>query len=113
MKIAFAISLFWVLLSCKTEIKKPIEPENIVSRNVMISITKELMLLESHISISYGDVAVFYKIINASSDSIFRKYKIPRYRYIKTFEYYSTNPDKMTQLYLDVLDRLNVEKNSI
>jgi hypothetical protein len=98
------------LISCKTEISKPSAPNDLISKTEMVSLTKELLLLESHIELSYGQVGTFYKILNSSSDYVFKKHQISRDRYVRAFDYYASNQDKMTDLYQVVLDSLNLEK---
>jgi hypothetical protein len=107
------IAALCFLVSCKTEISKPDAPKDLISKKEMVSLTKDLLLLESHLELSYGQVSTFYKIMNASSDRIFKTHKISRARFERTFDYYASNQDEMTHLYQEILDSLNIQKNTI
>ena len=109
MKTVVRIFLFTAFLSCESSLKKPSAPADEVSRAEMVSLTKNLVLLESHVELSYGQLTKFYKILNTSSESVFKRFKISRERYVRTFDYYASDQDKMTGLYQEILDSLNIE----
>lgn len=108
--IVFVCSLLCVF-SCQSEIRKPAAPKDEVPKEKMVSLTKDLLLLESHIELSYGQVSKFYKILNSSSDQVFKKHHILREQYIRTFDYYAGDQEKMELLYQEVLDSLNIDRN--
>jgi len=109
MKTVVRIFLFVTFISCEASIKKPDAPKDEISRIQMVSLTKDLILLESHIELSYGQLTKFYKVLNTSSDNVFNKFNISRDRYVRTFDYYASDQDKMTSLYQEILDSLNIE----
>jgi|TARA_R110000737_G_scaffold352130_1_gene396867 hypothetical protein len=109
MKRPIILALFCFLVSCKTEISKPRAPKDVLSKKEMVSLTKDLLLMESNIELSYGQVATYYKILNSSTDVIFKKHQISRERYTRSFDYFAADQDKMTALYQEILDSLNIE----
>jgi hypothetical protein len=111
MKSRFLLLAFVALFSCKAEITKAKAPKDVIPHKEMVSLTKDLLLLESHIELSYGQIATFYKILNTSSDHVFKKHKISRDRYNRSFEYYAADQDKLTEIYQEVLDSLNIQIN--
>lgn len=111
MKVYLTLTIFCFLVSCKTEISKPDAPKDVLSQREMVSLTKELLLMESHLELSFDQLAAYYKILNSSSDHIFKKHHISRERYTRSFDYFAANQDKMTGLYQEILDSLNIEKH--
>lgn len=109
MRILKSVLVLSLLVSCRSEIKKPSAPEDIVPKTKMVSLTKDLLLLESHVELSYGQLNKFYKVLNSSTDNVFEKYKISRERYTRTFDYYASDQDRMINLYQEILDSLNIE----
>ncbi len=112
MKILKSALIVSFLISCSSEIKKPSPPKDVVPKTKLVSLTKELLLLESHVELSYGQLNKFYKVLDQSSDYLFQKYDISRDRYSRTIDYYASDQDKMTSLYQEILDSLNIENRN-
>ncbi|MBU2018588.1 MAG: DUF4296 domain-containing protein [Bacteroidetes bacterium] len=97
-----------VLIGCKTELSLPDKPENVIDKNKMISVTKELLLVETAIELRYGQLGKFYKISTQSGLDILQKYDLTEKEYFASLKYYSSHKDQINEIYESVLDSLNV-----
>jgi hypothetical protein len=95
------------ILSCQKSLKTLIPTEK------MISITKELMLVETAIELRYGQIQKFQKISSASGKSILAKYGIDKNQYFNSLKYYSSNKEEINFIYSNIIDSLNVELNTM
>lgn len=79
----------------------------------MISILKDLVLIEGHLSITYKQIQSYHKIMIASSREVFRKHGITKNDYEKSFDYYAADQEEITQIYSEVLNELTFEKGKL
>ncbi|MFA7273321.1 MAG: DUF4296 domain-containing protein [Crocinitomicaceae bacterium] len=110
-RILHILCLAFLMVGCTTQIKRAQPPKDLIQREQMVSLMQDLILTESHLELSYGQINKFYKILNTSSDAIFKKHHISRDRYDRSFTYYASDQDEMSSLYQEILDNLNIEGN--
>ena len=103
--------LILIVAACSPQIKRPSPPKDLIPREQMVNLMQDLILMESHLELSYGQINKFYKILNTSSDYILEKHHISRDRYDRSFTYYASNQEEMSSLYQKILDNLNIEGN--
>lgn len=106
----FAIALF-ILVSCKSQLDLPDPPEDLLTKEEMITITKDLMLVEAAIEMRYGQITKFHKISTASGKAILKRNNCSEERYFSSLKYYSINEEEIDYIYSAILDSLNVEMN--
>jgi len=75
----------------------------------MISVTKDLILIESAIEGRYGQINKFHKIMAKSGEAVFEKNNMTKEKFERSFSYYSAHHDKLNEIYAAVLDSLNVQ----
>jgi hypothetical protein len=97
-----------MFVSCQSDLKLPERPENLIQKDKMISVSRELLLVETAIEIRYGQLGKFYKISTKSGLDILVKYKVNEKQYFTSLEYYSCHKDEINEIYESILDSLNV-----
>jgi Domain of unknown function (DUF4296) len=113
MKNAFFFMFFLIFSACVSEIRKPSPPKNLLSEKQMIAITKDLVLIEGHVDLTYKMINKYHKIISASSAAVFKKHGISNDKYERSFDYYAADQEKLMAIYSAVLDDLTFQKGKI
>lgn len=113
MRIVPFLYLIFILASCKTEVKRFDEPENLIPRDSMVLIIGELTVLESYITTKYPLLHVNEKVMRKSGDAILQKYNIDFKRFDESMSYYGSRQDEMQSIYTEVQDTLNWKLNHI
>ena len=104
----FCFLIIVFLFSCESSLKLPPKPDDLIEKEKMISVSKELLLVETAIELRYGQMNKFYKIASKSGREILGKYQVTEKQYFNSLEYYSCHKDEITEIYDAVLDSLNV-----
>jgi hypothetical protein len=110
-RLSYTFCIVLLLVSCTASIKHTEPPKDLIQREQMVSLMQDLILMESHLELSYGQINKFYKILNTSSDSIFKKHHIARERFDRSFTHYASDQFEISSLYQEILDNLNIEGN--
>ena len=113
MKILSLFFLIFLTVSCHDGIRKPPAPKDLISEVKMKEIIKDLILIEGHIALTYKQLQSYHKIITVSSSEVYKKHKVSKDRYVRSFEYYAADQEKLTQIYTDVLDQLTEDKGKL
>ena len=100
--------LLFVLFSC---IRKEHIPSDVLNQRKMVGIMTELHIAESKVN-TYGirsqdtakAVFMYYE------DSIFKRYKINKKQYLRSYDYYMRRPELAEELYKAVSDSLASRK---
>jgi len=101
--------VFLILTSCVSELKKTAKPSNLIPKDSIIMVLKDLTILESHVRIKNPAVQQSYKTIKKSSQLIFNKYHIDSSRFTKSMNYYFSRQKEMEGIYSQILDSVNRE----
>jgi hypothetical protein len=114
MKLGVLISFIIILLfSCQSETYSKKAPDDLISRDTMIMVLKELSLIESHIQDKYLHVRVFKEVMIRSGEHILKKYDLSTERFEVTMDYYGTRQERLKEMYVQVLDSLNKEASKL
>lgn len=105
--IVILILLF--LSSCTSGLIETKAPYNLIPKQKMIQVMKELVKLESHIQSTYPSVAEYNKTMINSSQFLFKKMNITEEDFEVSMDYYGTHQKEMKEIYNEVLDELNSE----
>lgn len=108
MRYGLLLFLFIGLYSCTNKLEKS-APDNLIARDTMVLLLKDLSLIEAHIQNEYVHVSRFQKTMILSGDKILEKYKISRDRLNESMDYYGSHQSEMQSIYTEILDSLNRE----
>jgi hypothetical protein len=108
MKYLFGITFLLILIGCSSEIERKPEPKNLIPKNEMIVVIREMVKLESHIQATYAEVAVYHKVMMQSGDSLLQSYDLTKKRFESSF-YYGSRQELMQEIYSQALEDLNKE----
>lgn len=84
-------------------------PDDLIPRDTMVMVLKDLTLIESHIQNKYQHVAIFKETMKLSGKQILDKYHLKHDRFEKSMDYYGSRQQEMTSIYTEILDSLNKE----
>ena len=107
------ISILLFFVSCNSELIQIDAPENLLSKEKMVEVMKEMVKLESHIQSRYPSVSEYNKTMLNSSDVLFKKMHVTRSEFEGSMDYYGTHQEEMKEIYEEVLDQLNSELGEI
>jgi hypothetical protein len=108
MRIYF-IAVLLVFSSCTDGIDRVEEPANLIPRDKMVNVLKELVKLEAHVQAEYVSVNQFHKVMVNSGDSLLESFEITLEEFDNSMNYYGSRQDEMMNIYSDALERLNKE----
>ena len=107
------IGILFFFVSCNSELMQIDAPENLIPKEKMVEVMKELVKLESHIQSRYPSVSEYNKTMLNSSDVLFKKMHVTRLEFESSMDYYGTHQKEMKEIYAEVLDQLNSELGEI
>lgn len=68
-----------------------------------------MMKLEAHVQANYGQVSMYYKVMERSGDSLLSTYDLDRVSFESAMDYYGSRQDEMKEIYIETLDQMNEE----
>ena len=99
-----------LLFSCSSSQKKI--TENLLPKSVFEKILKEIHLEEAEFELNKNKDVENAKIkLSKSYSDIYKKNEISEKDFEETLDYYSQNPEKLQQIYTNILTRLNKERS--
>lgn len=104
-----AISLLILIASCSRSIERVPEPKGLIPKDKMITVVKDMMILESHIQSNYGQVSMYYKVMQRSGDSLLATFNLNRKSYEASIDYYGSRQDEMQEIYSESMELMNEE----
>jgi hypothetical protein len=111
MRIGYFLILFVTLFifSCKQKetVNGKLINDKIISKELMISIFEELVLIESHLQSKYYSYANYEEALQLSRDSLLKSKGISFKQFTNSFDYYSKSDEDLITLYQDVLNDYN------
>ena len=112
MKRTVLLALIILFGSCfdKGEVDRP---DNLIPKEKMVVIIKDLVKLEAHIKINYPSVAQFNKVMVKSGDSLLSSHKVTAEDFDESMDYYGMDQDELKDIYSEALDKLNEELGAL
>ena len=110
---ALLFVLICLLASCRDEVKGFNSSDNLIPRDTMVMLIKDMTLLESHVQMKDIQVNRYHKTMKKSGNLILKKYQISPERYESSLNYYGSHQEEMQSIYSQVLDSLNRMSNQI
>lgn len=105
----YILSSFLFIASCQQKelVKGELNDKKIISKELVISIFEELVLIESHLQSKYFSYANYGESLQLSRDSILNSKGISFKQFTNSFDYYSKSDEDLITLYQDVLNNYN------
>ena len=104
---------FCLLSSCKTEIERYSEPENLISPAEMVKILEEITVLESYVTSQYPQIHVYQQMMRKSGDEILKAHKVTFKQFEESINYYGSRQEEMQQIYEKVQNNLTWKLNHL
>lgn len=98
-----------ILMSCSDGIKGFKEPDDLIPRDTMVLLLKDLTLIEAHVQNKYNGVDQYRETMLLSGNEILKNYNIPRDRLNRSMDYYGSHQEILAGIYSEILDSLNRE----
>ena len=109
MKNIFLVILILMATSCAKSDKKP---ENLLSKEKIVSILIDVHILESEIQTLRVSKDSSQLLFNTFERELFEKHQVDKEVYKKSFEYYLEGVKEMEKIYEAVIDSLNYMEKS-
>ncbi|MFM7668906.1 MAG: DUF4296 domain-containing protein [Bacteroidota bacterium] len=103
----FLVLLFIYSCQQKESVNAKLSDENIISKELMISVFEELVLIESHLQAKYYLYANYGQALQLSRDSLLKSKGMTFKQFTNSFDYYSKSDEDLVTLYQDVLNDYN------
>ena len=103
----FLVLLFIYSCQQKESVNAKLSDEKIISKELMISVFEELVLIESHLQSKYYSFANYGQALQLSRDSLLKSRGISFKQFTNSFDYYSKSDEDLVTLYQDVLNDYN------
>lgn len=100
---------FFFLFACADGLDRLPGGDEVLSKDKMIAVTKDMVKLESFVQANYKNVAEYHKLMITSGDSILKKHGVSKEQYAQSMEYYGSRQPEMQEIYANILDDLNKE----
>ncbi|MES2555670.1 MAG: DUF4296 domain-containing protein [Bacteroidota bacterium] len=113
MRIFLFIVVGFLAARCSGEIDTPAVPEDLVSRDTMVMVLRELTVLESYAQTRYQLVNNYHKVMKSSGRVCLDKYHIDPRRFERSYNYYASRQEELQSIYTEVMDSLTKEVNAL
>lgn len=108
------IRTFWLifcasqfLLSCSNGMDGVSKPSDLIPRDTMVMVLKDLTVIESHIQNKITSVTHYKRTMEMSGDEVLRNYHLTMKRLERSMDYYGSRQELMSGIYSEILDSLN------
>lgn len=109
MKTIILFSLLIILNSCSSEIKRMEKPLDLIPKDSMIIILKDLTLIESYIKDKQPINFYNSESVIKSGEVVLKKYNLDTLRFGKSFDYYASFQKEIESIYSAIIDSVNKE----
>jgi hypothetical protein len=112
----FHLILFMMIIglsACQSEPYALNEPSDVIPKDTMVMVLKELTLMESHLQTKYVQLSNYYKSLKLSGDVILDKYELSSRRLERSMVYYGSKQHEMQEMYTSILDTLTIQSNTV
>lgn len=113
MRLFLIISFLTLLFSCEIKVKEIPEPKNLLSKEKMVVILEELMVVEQYVQAQYPQIHQFQEIARRSGDAILKKHGVSYKRFDEAMDYYGSRQQEMIAIYDQVLENINKKLNKL
>jgi hypothetical protein len=107
-KLLFAITSV-VLWGCQGDLSLPAAPDDLIEKDSMVVLLKDMSLLESAVQLRYQNVTTYYKIMGATGRNYLKDQHVDPKRFERSYDYYVAHETELMSIYEQVLDSLNAD----
>lgn len=104
-----AVVLILILVSCNQGLEKPTPPNDLIEREKLVQVIKDLVKLEGHMQNKYGRIDRYYKTLDRSGKELLKENEISPEQFENSMKYYAEDQDEMDAIYGEALNLLNKE----
>ena len=98
-----------LLGACSDGLSGISKPNDLIPRDTMVMILKDMSLLESHVQAKYVHVSRFQETMKRSGKKLLDGYHVSHDRFDRSMDYYGSRQEEMQSIYSEILDSLNSE----
>jgi hypothetical protein len=113
MKVFSVLAGLLLLAGCAGDIRLPDPPDDLIERDSMVIVLRELVVIESVVQTRYQNINTFYKVMSASGKKCLEKYHITPARFERSYDYYVAHGKELQTIYAEVIDSLNREVSEL
>jgi Domain of unknown function (DUF4296) len=113
MKIFLFIIAGLLAVRCSGDIDTPEAPDDLIGRDTMVMVIRDLSVLESYAQMRYQLVNNYHKVMKSSGRVCLQKYGIDPRRFEQSYNYYASQQDELQSIYTEVMDSLTKEVNTL
>jgi hypothetical protein len=106
-------TLVLLVVACQSNTYGKKAPEDLIARDTLVMVLKDLSLIESHIQDVYAQNGIYKDIMRRSGDTVLSKYRLTADRLERSLDYYGSRQSDMESIYNQVLDSLNKEASKL
>ena len=106
--------VLFVSLALFSSCESKISSDQFFSKDLMKDVLKSVQIIESqyqHQKVVDSEIASYN--LKSNYDSIFSLYKINDSLFIENLEFYSNNPKMLEEIYKDIINELQIEKQKL
>lgn len=97
------------LFSCSESFSGYPEPKDIIPRDTMVILLKDLTMIEAHVQNKLNSVDQYQRTMILSGNDVLKKYGVSRDRLDRSMDYYGSHQEILSGIYTEILDSLNLE----
>ncbi|MBI3239058.1 MAG: DUF4296 domain-containing protein [Flavobacteriia bacterium] len=113
MKILLIIVAGFLAVRCSNEIDTPAAPRDLIGRDTMVMVIRELTVLESYAQTRYQLVNNYHKVMKSSGRRCLQQFNLDPKRFERSYNYYASRQDELQSIYTEVMDSLTKEVNAL
>lgn len=98
---------------CISGIRQPDAPDDLIARDSMVVVLRDLVVVESYLQNRYKHVNNYYKVMTLSGKACLKKYNIQPDRFERSYNYYVSRQEELQQIYSEVIDSLTRDVNEL
>jgi hypothetical protein len=104
------ILLLFLFFSCTAaKIKRLPAPDNLISETKLVSILKDMTVMECYVLQKMPSLEQNHKVISETGLAILAKHNVDTSAYSLSMNYYGSRQEKMQEIYSKVLDEVNLD----
>lgn len=113
MKLFRLVIAVFLLSACSGEIHPPDAPDDLIPRDSMVLVLRDLVVIEAFVQGEYQQVGTYYKTMSRSGKQCLKKFGIHPKRFERSYDYYVSRQEELQSIYSEVIDSLNKEVNEL
>lgn len=113
MKSWLIIALVGLMAACSGKLDAPDEPDDLIERETMVKIFRELVVMEAYAQWRYQVPHNYHKVMKESGYQCLEKFHVSPERFERSYDYYASRQEELQSIYQEVMDSLTKEVNAL